>query len=107
MPRIRPAATLAFLWGRERGLIMRNQTLIPSFQRPSSSVVIRRAASYEHDLASLIYESLEVFKLPVKGKTVLLKANLVGIDPLGVMNTHPAELLPLGKAFCAWEPHTF
>ena len=99
MPRIRPAATLAFLWGRERGLIMRNQTLIPSFQRPSSSVVIRRAASYEPDLASLIYESLEVFKLPVKGKTVLLKANLVGIDPLGVMNTHPAVIAAARESF--------
>ena len=70
--------------------IMRNRMLIPSFQRPNSKVAIRRAASYQEELSSLIYETLMSFTLPVKGKTVLLKPNLVGPDPLGVMNTHPA-----------------
>jgi uncharacterized protein (DUF362 family) len=78
---------------------MRNPPLIPSFQRPPSSVVIRRAANYELDLASLIYESLAVFKLPVAGKTVLLKPNLVGLDPLGVMNTHPAVIAATRECF--------
>ena len=78
---------------------MRNVTLIPSFQRPPSSVVIRKVASYEEDLASPIYESLSVFKLPVKGKSVLLKPNLVGPDPLGVMNTHPAVIAATRECF--------
>ena len=78
---------------------MRNPALIPSFQRPPSSVVIRRAANYEQDLASLIYESLCAFDLPVKGKTVLLKPNLVGLDPLGVMNTHPAVIAATRECF--------
>jgi uncharacterized protein (DUF362 family) len=80
-------------------LTMRNPSLIPSFQRPSSSVVIRRAANYEIDLAAVIYESLAVFKLPVAGKTVLLKPNLVGLDPLGVMNTHPAVIAATRESF--------
>src|SRR5271169_5745295 len=79
--------------------------LIPSFQRPVSRVAIRSVASYEQDLLALIYETLCEFDLPVRGKTVLLKPNLVGPDPLGVTNTHPAviaasreSLLRLGAA---------
>jgi uncharacterized protein (DUF362 family) len=78
---------------------MRNPTLIPSFQRPASRVVIRRAETYRQDLASVIDESLAVFNLPVKGKTVLLKPNLVGPDPLGVMNTHPAVIAATRESF--------
>ena len=37
----------------------------------------------KQDLAALLYESLLEFKLPIKDKTVLLKPNLVGLDPLG------------------------
>ncbi len=80
-------------------LVMRDRALIPSFQRPPSRVVIRRAANYEQDLASLIYESLREFSLPIKDKTVLLKPNLVGLDPLGVMNTHPAVIAATRECF--------
>jgi uncharacterized protein (DUF362 family) len=78
---------------------MRNRQLIPSFQRPPSRVMIRRAASYEQELGTLIYESLVEFALPVKDKVVLLKPNLVGLDPLGVMNTHPAVIAATRESF--------
>ena len=78
---------------------MRDQTLIPSFQRPPSKVVIRRAANYEQDLSLLIQESLSVFNPPVKDKTVLLKPNMVGLDPLGVINTHPAVIAAARECF--------
>jgi uncharacterized protein (DUF362 family) len=78
---------------------MRDHTLIPSFQRPPSKVVIRRAANYEQDLLSLMQESLSVFNLPVRGKTVLLKPNLVGLDPLGVVNTHPTVIAAARECF--------
>ena len=55
----------------------RNRQLIPSFSRPTSRVMIRRAAQYGEDLLGLIYESLREFQLPVKDKTILLKPNLV------------------------------
>jgi uncharacterized protein (DUF362 family) len=61
--------------------------------------MIRRAANYQQDLASLIYESLREFNLPMKDKTVLLKPNLVGLDPLGVMNTHPAVIAAARECF--------
>src|SRR5260370_39336527 len=73
--------------------------LIPSFQRPASRVAIRRAASCEHDLAAMIYETLCEFDLHVKDKTVLLKPNLVGLDPLGVMNTHPCVIAAARESF--------
>jgi uncharacterized protein (DUF362 family) len=78
---------------------MRNRRLIPSFQRPPSRVMIRRAASYEQELGTLIYESLVEFALPVKDRVVLLKPNLVGLDPLGVMNTHPAVIAAARESF--------
>jgi uncharacterized protein (DUF362 family) len=78
---------------------MREQTLVPSFQRPRSKVVIRRVAEYEQDLFLLLQESLAIFNLPVKDKTVLLKPNLVGLDPLGVMNTHPAVVAAARECF--------
>jgi uncharacterized protein (DUF362 family) len=78
---------------------MRDQTLIPSFQRPPSKVVIRRAANYEQDLSLLILEGLSVFNPPVKDKTVLLKPNMVGLDPLGIINTHPAVIAAARECF--------
>jgi uncharacterized protein (DUF362 family) len=78
---------------------IRNRQLIPSFQRPVSRVLIRRAASYQQELGELILESLREFKLPVQDKTVLLKPNLVGLDPLGVMNTHPAVIAATRESF--------
>src|ERR1700733_15040861 len=45
---------------------MRNQALIPSFQRPPSKVVIRRVASYEQELLQVMRESLAAFDLRVK-----------------------------------------
>ena len=78
---------------------LRNQQLIPSFQRQCSRVVIRRASNYQQELAGLILEALDIYQLPVRGRTVLLKANLVGLDPLGVLNTHPAVLAATREAF--------
>lgn len=78
---------------------MRNRALIPSFQRAASNVVIRRAANYEQELEAVIYESLLEFALPVKDKVVLLKPNFVGLDPLGVMNTHPAVIAAACESF--------
>src|ERR1700721_294057 len=73
--------------------------LVPSFQRATSRVLIRRAADYEQDLAAVIYESLRAFDLPVKYKTVLLKPNLVGLGPLCEMNTHPYVIAATRERF--------
>ena len=76
-----------------------SKALIPSFQRPPSRVAIRRNITYEHDLLCVMYETLREFDPPVRGKTVLLKPNFVGLDPLGVMNTHPAVVAAAREGF--------
>lgn len=78
---------------------MRQQSLIPPFQRPPSQVVIRRVASYQSEIASVMLESLAPFGLPVKGKSVLLKPNLVGLDPQGFINTHPTVIAAARECF--------
>jgi len=74
-------------------------SLIPSFARTPSRVAIRRAASYQADLSALLFETMREFDLPVRGKTVLLKPNFVGLDPRGVMNTHPAVVGAARESF--------
>ena len=61
-------------------------------------MAIRRVTSYQADLAAVLGETLREFDLPIRGKTVLLKPNLVGFDPLGMMNTHPAVIAATREA---------
>lgn len=62
-------------------------------------MAIRRVANYQADLSSVLFETLREFDLPVRGKSVLLKPNLVGLDPLGMMNTHPAVIAAARESF--------
>ena len=76
-----------------------HNSLLPSFKRPPSRVAIRRAASYQADLAALLEETLRAFDLPVQGRSVLLKPNFVEPDPQGVINTHPAVVAAARECF--------
>ncbi len=73
--------------------------LVPSFQRPASRVAIRRVESYGADLSAILWETLREFDLPVQGKSVLLKPNLVETDALGAINTHPAVIGAARESF--------
>lgn len=73
--------------------------LIPSFSRPQSRVAIRSSLSYQSDLAEVLHETLREFDLPMRGKTVLLKPNFVGLDPKGMTNTHPAVIRAARETF--------
>jgi uncharacterized protein (DUF362 family) len=74
-------------------------SLMPYFTRPASRVAIVRSASYDYDLAALLYAALRQFDLPVAGKKVLLKPNFVEPDPVGIINTHPAVVGAAREAF--------
>src|ERR1700742_1931469 len=80
---------------------MRNisATLMPPFSRPASRVAIRRVSDYQADLGAILTETLREFDPPVRGKTVLLKPNLVGIDLRGYVNTSPAVIGAAREAF--------
>jgi uncharacterized protein (DUF362 family) len=75
--------------------------LLPPFMRPVSRVAIRHVASYQADIAAVLRETLREFHLPVRDKTVLLKPNMVGFDPLNVMNTNPAVIAATREALLA------
>jgi len=69
--------------------------------RPVSRVAIRRVASYQADIAAVLRETLREFDLPIRDKTILLKPNMVGFDPLNVMNTNPAVIAATREALLA------
>jgi uncharacterized protein (DUF362 family) len=55
-----------------------------------SRIAILAAESYGKPLHEIVLRGLKLFALDVRGKTILLKPNLVEFDPNGVINTHPA-----------------
>ena len=57
-----------------------------------SRVAILEARSYQASLKDTIRRGINLFKLDVKGKRIILKPNLVEFDPKGVINTHPAVI---------------
>jgi len=73
--------------------------LLPPFSRPPSRVAIRRILSYQSDLAAVLHETLREFDLPVRDKVVLLKPNLIAIDPEGITNTNPAVIAAARETF--------
>jgi uncharacterized protein (DUF362 family) len=57
-----------------------------------SRVAILEARNYQASLQDLIRRGIDLFKLDLKGKRILLKPNLVEFDPNNVINTHPAVI---------------
>lgn len=74
-------------------------SLLPPFSRPISHVAIRRVPTYGPELASVLDETLREFDPPVRGKVVLLKPNLITLDPLGITNTNPAVIAAARESF--------
>ena len=74
-------------------------SVLPPFSRPPSRVAIRRVLSYEADLGSVIYESLREFDLPIREKVVLLKPNLITLDPQGITNTNAGVIAATRESF--------
>ena len=50
-------------------------------------------------LEDILRRGLQLFRLPLQGKTVVLKPNLVEYDPAGIINTHPAVIAATIEAF--------
>jgi uncharacterized protein (DUF362 family) len=75
-------------WGKE------------AYVKPARSrVAILSADSYDSRLADVVRRGLELCELPVRGRRVVLKPNLVEFDPNGVINTHPALITAAIESF--------
>jgi uncharacterized protein (DUF362 family) len=58
--------------------------------RPArSEVAVLAADAYDGRLTDVVRRGLGLFEVPVRGRRVVLKPNLVEYDPGGVINTHP------------------
>jgi uncharacterized protein (DUF362 family) len=55
----------------------------------TSQVAILEALRYDSSLRQIITEGVKLCGLEVRGKTIVLKPNLVEFDPKGVINTNP------------------
>jgi len=73
---------------------------VSAYRRPERSrVAILAAQHYDSSLQEVILRGLKLFRVDVRGKTVVLKPNLVEYDPQGVINTHPAVIAAALDAF--------
>ena len=68
-------------------------------KRDTSQVAIVEAQSYDTSLQEIVRRGIQLFRIPVHGKIVVLKPNLVEFDPAGVINTHPALIAATIAAF--------
>jgi uncharacterized protein (DUF362 family) len=71
-----------------------------AYRKPAQSrVAVLEAKSYDMPLEDILCRGLQLFRLPLHGKTVVLKPNLVEYDPAGSINTHPAVIAAAIEAF--------
>src|SRR5215475_748756 len=80
---------------------MRTSGRIRERRRPQSRVAILHADSYTRSLEEKITDGLRLFGLELRGKTVLLKPNLVEYIPGAEVNTNPFLVGAAADAFLA------
>ena len=68
-------------------------------KRPESRVAILHADSYTQQLEEVLQRGLELFDLDVRGKSVLLKPNLVDYVEGNHINTHPLLVAAAAECF--------
>jgi len=77
--------------------------LVPKYDQdrrpPRSRVAILRAHEYSARLDGDLMNGLRLFNLDVRGKTVLLKPNLVDFSPGSAINTHPLLVTAAAQCF--------
>lgn len=66
---------------------------------PRSAVGLYPAPTYDVDFADLIFRGLTDLRVDVRGRSVLLKPNLVEYAPGTVINTHPLVVAGAATAF--------
>ncbi len=69
-----------------------------SYRRPRSAVAVLNAAEYSVRIEALLLDGLRLFRLPVLGRSILLKPNLVEDLP-GPVNTNSALIGAAARCF--------
>ena len=82
-------ASLGLAAGASTTALLNRPKYHVSRRLPRSRVAILGAESYSHDLENVLYSGLDLFHLDVRGKSVLLKPNLVDYILGNHINTHP------------------
>lgn len=72
---------------------------LPNLKPPGSPVAILKASSYEQNLVDIVLNGIELCRLAVKGKSVLLKPNLVEYAEGAPINTNPKLVAAAAEAF--------
>lgn len=67
--------------------------------RAYGPVFVGRAATYNHDITGLIERGLRALKVDVRGKTILLKPNLVEFSHSTCVNTDPRVVMAAVEVF--------
>jgi len=80
---------------------MLSSGFVPDRRRPRSRVAILHKDSYSGPLDRAMIEGLRLFDLNLRGKTVLLKPNLVEYIPGAEVNTNPRLVGAAASAFLA------
>lgn len=77
--------------------------LLPKFHSDQrlrrSRVAVLHAHQYSQDLDQILATALRLFPINVRGKTVVLKPNLVDFIPGNAINTHPLLVLAAAESF--------
>ena len=69
-------------------------------RRPAHSrVALLPASDYSEKLSRTLWEGLQLFGLNLRGRSVLLKPNLVDCIPDAAINTHPALIVAAAECF--------
>ena len=73
--------------------------IIPINDRSDLEIAILHAQQYSEQLNQILPEGLRLFPINVRGKTVVLKPNLVDYIPGNAINTHPLLVLAAARSF--------
>jgi len=72
----------------------------PVRSAPSEATIVR-AAAYDQRLYDVVRRLVASYRLPVRGRAVVLKPNLVEFEPQSTINTHPLLVHAACEAFRA------
>ena len=85
------------------GAVVTTPFLLPKFHSDHrlrrSRVAVLHAHQYSQDLDQILATALRLFPINVRGKTVVLKPNLVDYIPGNAINTHPLLVLAAAESF--------